>query len=230
MTRAARAEVDGLIVANGGDITDERIGELARAGLPLVLVDNHVLGQQLHCILADNLGAGYLATRHLLDLGHRRIALLSGPRRYRNFVDRLDGYLDALREAGLDPDPALMPPPPDHEERKGESQMRALLALPERPTAVVAISDKTAFGALAVFQHAGIKVPDEISLASIGDVSDARSTLPPLTTVSIPRHQMGILAVRRLQDLLTGQPASPHKLVLYTHLVHRESTAPLRRA
>jgi DNA-binding LacI/PurR family transcriptional regulator len=230
VTRVARNEVDGLIVANGGDITDERITELAGAGLPLVLVDNHVIGQALHSIVADNLGAGYLATRHLVELGHRRIGVLPGSRRYRNLVDRLDGHLGALREAGIEPDPCLMPPPIEHEERKGEGQMRALLALCEPPTAVVAISDKTAFGALAVLHRAGLRVPEEVSLASIGDVADARSTLPPLTTVAIPRHEMGKLAVRRLRDLLDGRLSAPHKVVLYTGLVRRESTAPPGRS
>lgn len=230
VVRWVGTEVDGLIVANGGDITDQRIAELAQAGVPLVLVDNHVIGQQLHCILVDNLAAGYLVTRHLVELGHRRIAILSGPRRYRNLVDRLDGYLDALAEAGLTPDPALMPPPPPYEERKGESQMRALLALSERPTAVVAISDKTAFGALAVMQQAGVRVPDDISLASIDDVVDARSTLPPLTTVAVPKRQMGVLAVQRLLDLLSNAELAPHKVVLYPHLVQRVSTAPPRQA
>src|SRR5262249_40338527 len=139
ITRAASDECDGLILANGGELTDARIDLLVASGIPLVLVDNHVLGRELHCVLVDNLAAGYLATRHLIDLGHRRIAMLPGPRRYRNLVDRLDGYLDALAEAGLSADPALMPPPPGYEERKGEAQTQALLALPTPPTAIVAV-------------------------------------------------------------------------------------------
>ena len=229
VARAVGTEVDGLIVANGGDITDARIADLARTGVPLVLCDNHVFGQSLHCVVVDNLEAGYLATRHLIDLGHRRIALLPGPRRYRNLVDRQDGYLDALAEAGLAADRALMPPPPPHEELKGEAQMRALLALPEPPTGVVAISDKSALGALAVLQQAGIRVPDEVSLTSIDDVADAAAALPPLTTVRVPKREMGALAVRRLLSLLSGEETAPHKIVLYTQLVERQSTAPPAR-
>jgi LacI family transcriptional regulator len=228
VARAVGTEVDGLIVANGGDITDARIADLARTGVPLVLCDNHVFGQSLHCVVVDNLEAGYLATRHLVDLGHRRIALLPGPRRYRNLVDRQDGYLDALDEAGLAADPALMPPPP-HEERKGEAQMRALLALPEPPTGVVAISDKSAMGALVVLQQAGVRVPDQVSLVSIDDVADAAATLPPLTTVRVPKREMGALAVRRLLSLLSGEETAPHKIVLYTQLVERRSTGPPTR-
>ncbi len=225
VTQAARAECDGLILANGGELTDARIDRLAASSIPLVLVDNHVLGRELHCVLVDNLGAGYIATRHLIDLGHRRIAMLPGPRRYRNLVDRLDGYLDALAEAGIPHDPALTPAPPSYEERKGETQTRALLALPEPPTAIVAVSDKTAFGALGVLQRAGVRVPEDVSLASIDDVVDAATTVPALTTVAVPKREMGALAVRRLLALLEDPAAPPHKTVLYTRLVQRGSTA-----
>jgi LacI family transcriptional regulator len=229
VTAAARAECDGLILANGGELTDARIDLLAAAEIPLVLVDNHVLGRELHCVLVDNLGAGYIATRHLLDQGHRRIAMLAGPRRYRNLVDRLDGYLDALSEAGIAHDPALVPPPPAYEERKGEAQTQALLALSEPPTAIVAVSDKTALGALGVLQRAGVRVPEDISLASIDDVVDAATTVPALTTVAVPKREMGAQAVRRLLALLAEPDAPPHKSVLYTRLVERASTAPPMR-
>ena len=227
LVAAARDECDGLILANGGELTDARIGLLAASGIPLVLVDNHVLGRELHCVIVDNLGAGYTATRHLIELGHRRIAMLPGPRRYRNLVDRLDGYLDALSEAGIPADPALTPPPPAYEERKGEAQMQALLALPERPTAVVAVSDKTAFGALGVLQRAGLRVPHDVSVASIDDVVDAATSVPALTTVAVPKREMGGWAVRRLLGLFDDPPGPPRKTVLYTRLVERASTAPL---
>jgi DNA-binding LacI/PurR family transcriptional regulator len=225
ITQTARDECDGLILANGGELTDARIDLLAASGIPLVLVDNHVLGRELHCVLVDNLGAGYIATRHLVDLGHRRIAMLTGPRRYRNLVDRLDGYLDALAEAGLPADPCLMPPPPTHEERKGEAQTQALLALRDPPTAILAVSDKTAFGALGVLQRMGVRVPEDVSLTSIDDVVDAATTVPALTTVAVPKGEMGALAVRRLLALLDEPAAPPQKSVLYTRLVERASTA-----
>jgi DNA-binding LacI/PurR family transcriptional regulator len=229
ITQAASAECDGVILANGGELTDARVDLLAASGIPLVLVDNHVLGRELHCVLVDNLGAGYIATRHLIEFGHQRIAMLAGPRRYRNLVDRLDGYLDALAEAGLPADRALMPPPPGYEERKGEAQMQALLALPEPPTAVLAVSDKTAFGALGVLQRAGLRVPEDLSLASIDDVVDAATTLPALTTVGVPKREMGAESVRRLLALLDDPATPPQKTMLYTRLVERASTAPLRR-
>jgi DNA-binding LacI/PurR family transcriptional regulator len=225
VARSASNEVDGLIVVSGGDMTDERIARLERTGLPTVLVDNFIIGHNVHAIVADNFGAGFMATTHLVGLGHRRIAMIAGSRSYRKFVHRLNGYVDALAAAGIEPDSRLQPPPDPGEERPGEAQMRRLLALPpsERPTAVVAVNDRLASRTLAMLHRAGIIVPREMSVVGIGDVEEASTTIPPLTTVSVPRHEMGVLGVRRLLDLLSGSAPPPYKTVLYTHLVERES-------
>jgi DNA-binding LacI/PurR family transcriptional regulator len=228
VAQSARDEVDGLIVVSGGDMTDERITRLERTGLPTVLVDNFIIGHNLHAIVADNFGAGVLATTHLIGLGHRRIAMIAGSRAYRKFVHRLNGYVDALAAAGIAPDPAFLPPPIHREERPGESQARQLLALPpsERPTAVVVTNDRMASRTLAILHRAGVSVPGEMSVVGIGDADESTSTIPPLTTVSVPRREMGILGVRRLLDLLRGTAPEPYKTVLYTHLVVRESAGP----
>ena len=104
VARSAREEVDGFIIVSGGDMTDERITRLEQTGLPTVLVDNFVIGHNVHAVVADDFGAGYVATRHLLDLGHRRIAMIAGSRAYRKFVHRQNGYVDALAEAGVTPE------------------------------------------------------------------------------------------------------------------------------
>jgi LacI family transcriptional regulator len=197
-----------------------------------VLVDNFLIGHDtshdLHAVVADNVGAGYLAAEHLLRLGHRRIAMLAGSRTYRKFTDRLRGYEDALAAAGLAVDPALLPPPVDGEEQYGASQMRELLALAAslRPTAIVMANDRLASRALAILHRAGVQVPGEMSVVGIGDTEEATSPIPHLTTVSVPRREMGTLGVRRLADLLAGTAPSPFKAVLYTHLVERESAGP----
>jgi DNA-binding LacI/PurR family transcriptional regulator len=228
VARAARDEVDGLIVVSGGDMTDERIARLVRTALPTVLVDNFIIGHDLHAVVADNFGAGVLATTYLLGLGHRRIAMIAGPRTYRKFVHRLNGYVDALAEVGITPNAAWLPPPVPGEARPGEIQTQELLALPasERPTALVVTNDRMASRALATLHRAGVAVPGEMSVVGIGDAEESTSTLPPLTTISIARQEMGVLGVRRLLDLLRGTAQEPHKTVLYTHLVVRESAGP----
>lgn len=230
VAQAAHAEVDGLIVVSGGDMTDERIARLEGTGLPTVLVDNYVIGHDVHAIVADNFGAGFIAGSYLLALGHRRIAMVAGARAYRKFVQRLNGFVDALAAAGIAADPALLPPPVPGEERPGESQVQQLLALSaaDRPTAIVLTNDRLASRALAILHRVGINVPDEMAVVGIGDTAEATATIPLLTTVAVPRREMGVLGVRRLADLLAGTAPAPYKTVLYTRLVERESAGPPR--
>lgn len=217
-------EVSGMILANGGDLTDDLIVRLAQSRVPIVLVDNYVINQPLHCVVADNVTAGYQATQHLLRLGHRRVALLPGPRKYRSLADRQEGYLDALAEYGVAIDQDLMPQPTHHAGgQKGYHQMLRLLQLPQPPTAVVAISDKTAFGAMEALKEHGKQIPADVALVSIDDVAESAHTTPALTTVQVPRAEMGGEAVRRLLALLGGFAPRPTKTVLYTNLVVRES-------
>jgi hypothetical protein len=124
----------------------------------------------------------------------------------------------------------LQPPPVPGEIHAGETQIRSLLALPPevRPTALVVVHDRVAARALRLLLRAGVSVPDEISVVGIGDVEEASATMPPLTTVAVPRHEMGVLGVRRLADLLAGTAPAPYRMVLYTRLVERESTGPPR--
>jgi DNA-binding LacI/PurR family transcriptional regulator len=228
VARMARDEVDGLLIVSGGDLTDERIAHLERTGLPTVLVDNFIIGHNVHAVVADNFGAGYMATENLLSVGHRRIAMATGPRTYRKFVHRLNGYADALAAAGIALDPGWLPPPDPADEQPGVEQTRQLLALPRdrRPTAIVMTNDRLASRALALLHREGIRVPDEMSVVGIGNADEATATIPPLTTVSVPRREMGIQGVQRLVDLLRGTAPPPYKTVLYTHLVVRESAGP----
>lgn len=224
---SARDEVDGFIIVSGGDMTDERIAHLEGTGRPTVLVDNFLVSHNIHAIAADNFGAGFQATAHLLALGHRRIGMLVGPRTYRKFVHRHNGYMDALAAAGIAYDAALAPPaiPSDHP--TSEAQLQQMMDVPagQRPTAIVAVNDRRAARALAQFHRLGLRVPDDMSVVGIGDVEEATTTIPPLTTVAVPRREMGVLGVRRLVELLAGSAPPPFKMVLYTTLVERESAS-----
>lgn len=217
-------EVDGLLIANDGDITPEMVIELEALQAPIVLVESYLAGQRLPCVLGDNFTAGYTVTRHLLDLGHRSIALLRGPRKYSSLTDRLKGCLAAAAEAGILVPAEYMPYPVSGHPQKGYVQMREILRLPERPTAVVAISDKTAFGAMEAIKEAGLRIPDDIAIAGIDDVSESAYTRPPLTSVRIPRMEMGVLAMQKLHRLINGEPEAAAKSVVYGDLMVRESS------
>ena len=216
-------EVAGLVVANDGDITPGMIIQLEAINVPLVLVESYLPGQQLPCVLGDNFTAGYAVMQHLLNLGHRSVAILRGPRKYSSLMDRLKGCLAAAAEVGLLIPSEFMPHPVSGHPKKGYVQMQEILRLPHRPTAVVAISDKTAFGAMEAIKEAGLRIPEDIAIASIDDVSESAYTRPPLTSARIPRAEMGVLAMQKLHRLISGEQEIPVKSVVYADLVVRES-------
>ncbi|MFN3335235.1 MAG: LacI family DNA-binding transcriptional regulator [Caldilinea sp.] len=220
--------VQGLIVANDGDITPEMVVQLEEAETPLVLIENHVEGHRLPSILGDNFTAGYTVMRHLLSLGHREIAVLRGPAKYSSLVDRWRGCLAALGEHDLTLPKEFLPPPVSEHPQKGYLQMKKVLALPRKPTAVVAISDKTAFGAMSAIREAGLSIPGDIAIVSIDNVADSVYTHPPLTTYHIPRREMGVLAMQKLHRIIEGRPEIAVKSVVYGELIVRESCGATR--
>jgi DNA-binding LacI/PurR family transcriptional regulator len=220
--RLAR-QVAGFVVANDGDITPSMVLQLKATRAPIVLVENHIDDQQIPCVLGDNLTAGYMATKYLLDLGHRNIAVLPGPSKYSSLVDRLRGCRAALAEAGILIRPTWMPPPLSGHPLKGYVQMREILNSQDHPTAVVAISDKTAIGAMEALREYGYRIPDDISIIGIDNTVESEYSRPPLTTVHVPKYEMGVLAFHKLHVLIEHTDKIPVKTIVYSHLVVRES-------
>lgn len=220
-------KVSGLVVLGGGDISDSYIRLLARTGLPIVLADNEVSGLAIPCVMADNVGGAYLATGHLLEQGHQRIALLEGPSKYKTLQERKEGYVRALAQAGYAVDPRLMVKPVQAPARKGYDEALALLSLPvsDRPTAIFATSDKRALGALDALKDSGLRVPDDMALVGFDDISDSAHVVPALTTVRVPTQLIGEVAAKQLIALIEGTDMPPAKTVLYTELLVRNSTS-----
>jgi LacI family transcriptional regulator len=223
LSRGLAQKVSGFVVANDGDIIPEMVIQLESLSTPIVLVENHIDEQRLPCVLGDNFMAGYQVTRHLLNLGHRKIALLRGPAKYSSLVDRLRGCMAALAEAGLLIPTEWMPKPVSGHPLKGYVQMKEILEQEEYPTAVIAISDKTAFGAMEAIREIGLKIPDDIAIASIDNTLESAYARPPLTTVNIPKYEMGVLALQKLHRLIQGEDTIPVKTIVYCELIVRES-------
>jgi DNA-binding LacI/PurR family transcriptional regulator len=223
----AEQQVAGLLAIGGGDITDELLNRLADEDIALVAVDNYSLSRHIDSVVTDDQAGAYLATRHLIELGHRRIAMILGPEKYKPLAERYRGYRQALREAGLPIDDSIIQPPISHGmPRKGYREMQQLLACDPRPTAVFAVTDRTALGALdAIYEH-GLRVPQDISLLGFDDIVPGAQARPALSTIHRPTYEMGVAAMRRLDAVITGQSLIPMKLVLYNDLLVRESTAP----
>lgn len=173
----------------------------------------------------DNRAAAHAMTRHLLDLGHRRIGLIKGPLGSPLTRERFAGYQQALEGAGVAVDSELLCRG-DYTPQSGHAATQQLLALAERPTAIFCENDEMAMGALQCIRQAGLRVPQDISVAGFDDISFAAYCDPPLTTIAQPAERFGHQAVEMLLGLLDQPDLEPCHQVLPFELVVRTSTAP----
>jgi DNA-binding LacI/PurR family transcriptional regulator len=210
---------------------------LADAHVPLVVIDPPAEpGASVRSVGATNWQGGVTAARHLIELGHRRIAAIGGPDELWSCRARLDGYRSALRRADLPVDEALVRCD-DLSADGGLRQARELLSLADAPTAIVAGNDAQAFGVLQALAMSRLRAPDDVSVTGFDDVPVATWAAPPLTTI---RQPLAAMAATAFWMLTTGAPpgsgvppgsgatVQPRHLELETTLVVRESTAPPR--
>ncbi len=223
----AAGRVDGAILLNGHLFGQSREGEgkPARITIPLVAACEAIPGADIPQIEIDNRAAACRMTQHLASLGHRRIAYVSGPASNILERDRFQGYKDGLEAAGLPFDPVLVIPG-DYTIESGIRAGQDLVARSSRPTAVFCTSDEMAISLMRTFFSAGLRVPEDISVAGFDDIEFAAVAEPPLTTIRQPRRELGQAAASALIDLLQGRPSSK-RIRLGTELVIRESVAPL---
>lgn len=204
----------------------EREDALRAVGLPLVIIDPMDEPRPtLHSIGATNWAGGLAASRHLVELGHERIAYLGGPSGSPCDVAREAGHLAALREGGIAPHPSQTVHGPSTFEHGMQAGLE-LLGRRDRPTAVFAACDLIAVGVLEAARRLGLAVPDEVSVVGFDDTGLAAASAPPLTTVHQPILEMGEAAVTALFRLAASDVPPVHRVELATHLVVRASTAP----
>jgi DNA-binding LacI/PurR family transcriptional regulator len=219
---------DGIITL-ASDVDDALLELIVEDQTPFVLIGRHPRFPQVTSVDAENVAGARQATAHLVGLGHLHIATITGPLDTSTGVDRRDGYLEALREAGL---------PVAHElivegtfrQESGHAAMGQLLALPERPTAVFAASDSMAAGALAAIREAGLRVPEDIAVVGFDDSPIAALTSPTLTTVRQPIYRLGAEAARLLIDQLQDGRPEPLGEQLPVEMVIRDSCGARVRA
>lgn len=206
----------------------QELQRLAAARIPLVAIDPPTEpGEAIRSVGTTNWAGGMAATRHLIELGHRRIAIIGGPPGLWSSQARLDGYRAALQAAGLVLDESLLRR--DHfSVSGGRRQAAELLALPRPPTALVAGNDSQAFGVLQVLGERGLRAPDDLSVVGFDDVPVAAWATPALTTVRQPLAAMAATAFRMLRSDRATAAGEAHHIELATTLVIRNSTGPPR--
>ncbi|MGE5672666.1 MAG: LacI family DNA-binding transcriptional regulator [Mycobacterium leprae] len=220
MRMLSHRQVDGVILTSA-HTTDRLIDDLLAEEYPFVLIGRVPDSRPVNWVNNDNVAVGEMAVEHLIGHGHRRIALVRGPKDLTVTTDRQQGYASALKRAGL---PVL---PEYHVDggftkEGGYRSMIQLLGLPEPPTAVFCSDDLMAVGALIALKER--QLTRSVALLGVNDDPLTALIDPPLSTIRIPIFDLGIMAARMLIDSLSGKVAGPRQLILPSQLVVRESS------
>ena len=219
LTLLQERKVDGIIVLTG-KLSDDVLEEMSHQ-LPVVVTGRHIQLPNTHGIVFDDFRGAKLAVRHLIGLGHQRIAYISGPLDHVDAAQRLEGYKDELQAQGLPFDPGLVIES-DFQESGGYKAMNSLLASRISFSGVFAANDQMAYGARLALSRAGFRVPEDISLVGFDDLPHSAFTLPPLTSVRQQVYEIGAMAATAMMSLIKGEMVAQPPVE--AELIVREST------
>lgn len=219
--RTTRGRIDGLILM-APDVDARGPIRATAADLPLVLIDPGHGFARHDTLTIDNRAGAVAVIRHLIELGHRRIATITGPLRNADAQERLLGYRDALQEAGIAPAPELEITG-DFTEPSGYEAAARLIGLRPRPTAVFAANDYMAIGVMGGLSDARVRVPEDVAVTGFDDIAMARYLNPPLTTVHVDAYRLGLRALERLLERSRNRAGRVIHEVMPTELVVRSS-------
>ncbi|HXD69319.1 MAG TPA: LacI family DNA-binding transcriptional regulator [Gaiellales bacterium] len=215
-------QVDGMVVVPAPGASPEHLAELVTAGVPLVLLDRAVVGVAADSVLARNVAGARAAVAHLAGLGHRRIGVVSDSPEITSSAERIQGYRQALRAAGLAPGPGLISiggPTRDD----GKAAALRLLDRADRPTAVFTANNFMTVGALRAARSLGLRIPDDVALVGFDDLDWTTLVQPPVTVVRQPVADLGRVAGERLLRRLEGDAGPPKRIRLDANLIVRGS-------
>jgi DNA-binding LacI/PurR family transcriptional regulator len=235
-----QGRVDGILIYGSLVTDDEIILNLSQSGFPFILIENDLDGIDVNKVVMDNVDGAYQATKHLIGLGHRRIAHVTGNINLKITLDRLNGYMRALQDAQIPIDPSLIVYPDfgttagskasdawstDTFFKCGYDSVKKLMDRDDRPDAVFFATDISAFGAIKALQEMGLSVPDDISIIGFDDErpSDFGCSFEPISTVRQPLELAGYTGIKRMIHSLQNPGAPKERTVLKMELVIRDS-------
>jgi LacI family transcriptional regulator len=228
LKRLNRRQTDGILLGQYSPLTDEFDGFLRSLNMPIVLVDRD-RPTWADSVAADHFHSAKRIADHLLSLGHRRIAVITGPEDLFPGGERLRGYRAAHQERGIAIDPQLVSDT-SFLAKSGFSFMSGLLGQRDRPTAVIAGGIDMLDGVLRAIRARGLRIPDDISVVGAGDSSLTELHTPPISVSHWSQTEIGRIAAEMLLDRITGRAEGEARHVLVpTEFVLRESTAPPRQ-
>ena len=223
---ATQRHIDGLILTPPIDTSQELVAGLLALSFPFVQIAPHDRANGGSWVATTDEPGSYDATRHLLQLGHTRIAFIQGPSDHLASWDRLRGYQRALREHGIEPDPLLLRCG-DWSFETGLTCTRQLLSLPGRATAIVCSGDQIAAGAIHAVREIGLDCPADVSVTGFNDIELAQQMWPPLTTIRQPVNEIATAAMTLLIEKLIPGGSQPSGIEIPATLIVRGSTGPV---
>ncbi|EWY38574.1 hypothetical protein N825_12240 [Skermanella stibiiresistens SB22] len=238
-------QVDGIIVSPASSVETDHLAEAAESGTPVVLFDRDVVGLTADAVLTDSVGASRTAVGHLLDLGHRRIAIIAELRaaldmEWRNWIGsapapdtrmlmpsgaRLLGYIQAHAAAGVPVDPALIRGTGSYDPNAARERTLEVLRLDQPPTAIFTVDNVMTHGAYQACREMGIRIPGDLSFVAYDDMEWMTFVEPNITALSQPVYEMGKVAAEMLIRRLRSPEVEPARRLLDTTLIVRGSTA-----
>jgi len=219
-------QLDGIVFLTS-HAEDSELAEILRQNRNVVLIDEDVAGVSAPRIFSENRAGGYLATRHLLENGHRRIAFIGGPKNLLSTQERFTGFKNALQEHGLKPVSSLVRFGP-YTSDYGRETAVAFLSSSKPPTAIFASSDYVALGVLNAAHRFGLEIPDALSLIGFDDMPLAELLQPPLTTIRQSARRLGAEGMKVLLQVIAGQKVKPIETRLPVELILRNSVRTLQ--
>ncbi|MCU0490668.1 MAG: LacI family transcriptional regulator [Chloroflexaceae bacterium] len=215
--------VEGIVIAPVGDTSQGQLSQMAGYGVPLVLVDRAVAAVEGDLVQGDSVGDARRLVQLLTDSGHQRIAMIAGQSYVSTSRDRQAGYRQALEAANLAFDPALVVPS-EFDIESGYRATQRLLWLKERPTAIFAVNNLVAVGAVRALREHRLATPDDVALVCFDDIDYASLLCPFLTVMAQPAESYGTIATDMLLERIGGQSNEPsRRVVLSAELIVRES-------
>lgn len=214
--------VDGIIFASVS-LHDPDVEALLKEHVPVMLVNRRMDTMRTDCVVVDNVKGAYMATEHLINLGHRRIGFICGPLNYSTAVDRLRGYKNALGRYGVREDSKLIKPG-DFQRESGYRALKEFLQMRNSPTAVFASNDFMALGALEAASESGVRIPEDVALVGFDDATIASFKFVNLTTVAQRIFEMGTKSIQLLKRKLEKpEKWVPQEICLEPKLIVRGS-------
>ncbi|MEJ2756966.1 MAG: LacI family DNA-binding transcriptional regulator [Anaerolineales bacterium] len=226
LSRALRTGfLDGMLVESG-QIEDLLIQRLKHSDIPLVVMGRPYHSDRVSYVDIDNVDAARIAVSHLISLGYQRIGTITGPIDFVVGIDRLQGYMKALKENNIPVNESLIVNAKFGEEH-GYLAMQRML--PEKPRAVFAASDLIALGAMRAVTEAGLRIPEDIAFVGFDDLPQINNPFPPLTTIRQPIYGMGIQLVETLLEMVEERSTKVRRIIMDTQLIVRQSCGAMKK-